>query len=325
MAIGPSIVEHLATASDTLNQETGVKEALTSCGKNMQSPASQTWSASSVEDDIHSLVCVESMDSRSEKINEHHRSKSGKRRSDFSRGRISLTQLSKNSQDALASNGNDLYKQIPEDLPPAKRLCLLSRLALRHTLDVLEDEFEDLPGFGTFKAEALDYVGDTIDKMDSDGSFEEASVGPRLAPNPLNDQMSLTISQLTGSIERMRKENEDWDKLISKLKTQTDNAKELLNHMEVEYNDIPKEVKEMSKTFLPSTAHTPDLAALSQSVAQDVKTISLLMDQYCQSIDMLNMASSAAHKHMDHVASVLKHENGCNHDLKEVILKYLSA
>ncbi|XP_070195244.1 uncharacterized protein [Littorina saxatilis] len=260
------------------------------------------------------------------KDSDRRRSKSGKRRSGFSRGRVSLTQLSKDAPRAgNGSSGGDIYKQIPADLSSAQRLSLLSRLALRHTLEVLDGEFEDVPGFDSFKAEALESVGATIDRMEGDGTFEQACSTPSLAPNPLNLQMDTTIAELKRSINRVQQEDSSWDDLVKKLETQAQQAEQQLSQLDLPHDSIADDIRELSRSFLPPSAQMPDLAAVGLEAVKDVKTISLLMNDYCHSVELLNSASYAARKHMDHLTETLD-VSGCRgQDPKEQIQELLAS
>ncbi|XP_076440113.1 uncharacterized protein LOC143279809 isoform X2 [Babylonia areolata] len=257
---------------------------------------------------------------------DRRRSKSGRRRSGFSRGRVSLTQLSKEASAADSDRaGSELYKQIPVELPAAERLSLLSRLILRHTLEVLDKEFEDVPGFDNFKAEAVESVGATVDQMESDGSFQQACTTPSLAFNPVNLQMDNTISALTSCIKRLEKEDADWDDLVSGLETQAKDAEQQLSQLDMDHRDVPDDVKELCTSFLPQSTDLLDMEALCANTVRDVKTISLLMDDYSHSVELLNIVHKAAGKHMDSVTKTLDQANCCRScDPKESIQQLLA-
>ncbi|KAL8570668.1 hypothetical protein ACOMHN_039103 [Nucella lapillus] len=263
------------------------------------------------------------------------RRKSGRRRSGFSRGRVSLTQLSRDTTEADTDQaGGKLHRQIPVELPAAERLSLLSRLILRHTLEVLDKEFEDVPGFDNVKAEAVMGVGATIDQMESDGSFQQACTTQSLAFNPVNLQMENTIIALTSCIKRLEEEDSDWSQLVDTLESQADGAKRQLKQLDADYGDLPDDVKQLSLTFLPQHDLVLDLSAVSTDTVRDVKTISLLttdvlmsqMDDYCHSVDLLKQTHTAAAKHMDVITTALDEAVNCKQcDPRESIQQLLAS
>ncbi|KAK7508163.1 hypothetical protein BaRGS_00000402, partial [Batillaria attramentaria] len=195
-----------------------------------------------------------------------------------------------------------LYKQIPCDSPSADRLSQLVRLGLRQTLDQLEKEMGEVAGFELFSTEALKSVEGVINSMETDGTFSAACENPGTVPNPVNIQMEATIAELNSSIHRLEREDRDWDALLQQLEQQAQDAEKQLSQLEIDSSELPSDVQELAQSYLTGL---PDMADTITDVCTNVKTTSLLMDQYRHTVGLLKQASQSLQYHYANAANTL--------------------
>lgn len=180
----------------------------------------------------------------------------------------------------------------------------------------------DVPGFEFFRAEGMKSMETVVDTMEADGIFEKACENAGTAPNPINLQMDDTVAELTGSISRLEKESEGWDTLLQQLEGQAREAESQLSQLEVDSEELPGDVQEMAQAYL---ADVPDVSSIVTDVSNDVKTISLLMDQYQDSVNLLSQAHQLAKQLSTHAAKTLdRNTNGFVDSPRKTIEKMTS-
>ncbi|XP_078381988.1 uncharacterized protein LOC144664675 isoform X1 [Oculina patagonica] len=141
-----------------------------------------------------------------------------KRRSSFVRGRKERKSLVFSS---APSGKSELYKEIPTDLPQEARLRKLFDACLEGALEKLENNSSqyNVDGIANFTAEAKEVFSHLRTLILDSEIIDEAIKPPddkvKQIPNPKNEELEVKAASRQAVTERLKTENEKWDKLLS--------------------------------------------------------------------------------------------------------------
>ncbi|KAJ7339517.1 hypothetical protein OS493_005916 [Desmophyllum pertusum] len=173
-----------------------------------------------------------------------------KRRSSFVRGRKERKSLVFSSAPSAKS---ELYKEIPTGLPPEARLRKLFDACLEGALQKLDNNTSqyNVDGIPNFTAEAKDVFSHFRVLIADSDIVDEAFKPPDnklLKPNPRNEELEVKAASRLAVTERLKTENEKWDKLLSSHQDHVEN----------------KEREHEEEEDVQATDRSPDFLSLEQ-------------------------------------------------------------
>ncbi|KAK3604324.1 hypothetical protein CHS0354_025452 [Potamilus streckersoni] len=163
-------------------------------------------------------------------------------------------------------------------MPTEKKLKILAEKCLQFSSAKLQDEFKDFDGFEEFNGKVKAALMKKFEVMEGNKDFYHACHQTSVVPNPVNEEMDKIIIELEAYISKLRKESDQWDKLVSRYEnlqsedlqiheTGRTNEKE-----EVRDCDLPDEVKLSASNYLVEPL---DLHEIRKEITLNAKLIPL--------------------------------------------------
>ncbi|XP_022107929.1 kinetochore-associated protein DSN1 homolog [Acanthaster planci] len=192
-----------------------------------------------------------------------------KRRSSFVRGR------SRKSLPPTDVSCAELHKRIPTDIPEAKRLCQLQEACFQFTMQKLQIECPAMEGWEAFEEEATEALRDALNSLESEGILDRVcSRKNSYLPNPENDTLQETITEIQQQSERLSAESNKWEELLQLYKEEAEDAERTLasQQSEVPVLKAPDSLTNEQKKLLSGL---PDLRRLSSWARQAADKLQL--------------------------------------------------
>lgn len=207
------------------------------------------------------------------------------------------------------SPGLGLHKQIDQSLSPEERLQELSALCLKFATDKVtreaaSDEVKELI------ESVKDDIFKAVDLKEHKDFVRDACCQPdRLLPNPANVDMDETIRLIEKRIERLAKEEKDWQEYFGELDQQIQDAESKSQNLVLQPSDLSEEQKEVSKSYLPDLA---DLNIVKQQTNEAVNSVFMLVCEHEKKLHTQQQLLVKVNKQLDQKLKTLQEQTFYN-------------
>ncbi|KAL3877070.1 hypothetical protein ACJMK2_034825 [Sinanodonta woodiana] len=185
----------------------------------------------------------------------------------------------------------------------------------------LQDEFKDFDGFEEFNGKVKAALMKKFEVMEENNDFYQACHQTSVVPNPANEEMDKIIIELEAYISKLRKESDQWDKLVSRYDNlqsedqhiqQTGQTSGMDEKEEVRDCDLPDEVKLSAADYLMEPL---DLHEVRKEITLNAKLIPLYMKKITEMVHLLQEVHQTAEAVVE--GQIIQLKNSRNNSINE--------